>query len=83
MGGERTREREGISTWTIILGPCSELRLAVIGLGMEWRTWCVCVCVCVCVCQFRNTFSSDRLGSVVLMEANKALTMGRHVEVSD
>jgi len=43
----------------------------------------VCVCVCVCVCQFRNTFSSDRLGSVVLMEANKALTMGRHVEVSD
>ena len=42
-----------MSTWTIILGPCSELRLAVIGLGMEWRTWCVCahmhVCAYMCV----------------------------------
>ena len=49
MGGERTRESEGMSTWTIILGPCSELRLAVIGLGMEWRTWCVRVRTCMCV----------------------------------
>ena len=54
MAGERTREREGMSTWTNVLGPCSELRLAVIGLGMEGRTWCVCACVWCVVCGKRG-----------------------------
>ena len=82
MGGERTREREGMSTWTIILGPCSELTLAVIGLGMEWRTWCVCartcMCVCTCVCVRARVLRACVVCFVCVCGSKK----GRRVEAS-